>query len=161
MAAPRDLWPRLWITAGGLGHCPVASGTAGSLGGVALALLAWRFAPDPWIREALVAGGVVLFSLMTLRHGAWAEKAFGRKDPSQAVSDEVAGFLLSVLLLPPAPPWLALLLAFLLFRLFDIWKPGPLRGWQALPGGLGILADDLGAGLLANAVLQGLLRALP
>lgn len=161
MATPRDLWPRLWITAGGLGYCPFASGTAGSLGGVALALLAWRFAPTPWIREALLASGILLFSAMTLRYGPWAEKAFGRKDPSQAVSDEVAGFLLSVLLLPPAPLWLTLLLGFLLFRLFDIWKPGPLRGWQALPGGWGILADDLGAGLLANGVLQALLRVLP
>ena len=91
----------------------------------------------------------------------WAERAFGRKDPPQVVSDEVAGLLLSVLLLPEPRvgcAWVSLAAGFLLFRLFDIWKPPPLRDWQRLPGGWGILLDDLGAGLLANACLQALLR---
>ena len=151
-------WPKFWITAGWLGFCPWASGTAGSLGGVVLAMLAWRYSGTEWIRSALLSAGILWFSGMTLIHGEAAERAFGRKDPPQAVSDEVAGFLLSVLLLPRAPEWMVLGSGFLLFRLFDIWKPWPIRRWQALPGGLGILADDLGAGLLANLVLQAALR---
>ena len=154
----KGFWPKLWITAGYLGFFHWAPGTAGTLGGVCLALLAWRYSPTPWIQAALLASGILLFSGMTLVHGEWAEKAFGRKDPPQAVLDEVAGFLLTVLLLPPAPEWMALGLGFLLFRLLDIWKPWPIRRLQALPGGLGILADDLGAGLMANALLQALLR---
>ena len=154
----KPFWPKFWITAGYLGFCPWAPGTCGTLGGVLLAMLAWRYSGTPWIQASLLAAGILLFSGMTLLHGDWAEKTFGRKDPPQAVSDEVAGFLLAVLWAPAAPEWMVLGAGFVLFRLFDIWKPWPLRRWQALPGGLGILADDLGAGLMANAVLQAALR---
>lgn len=154
-------WPRFWITAGYLGFCPGVPGTWGTLGGVALVMLATRYTHVPGIRAAVIASLILLFSGVTLIYGEWAEQAFGRKDPPQAVSDEVAGFLLTMLLVPSVRPgmeWFGLALGFLLFRAFDILKPPPIRGLQRLPGGLGILADDLAAGLLANACLQVLLR---
>ncbi len=89
--------------------------------------------------------------------GTWAahrvERAMGKKDPGLIVIDEVAGMLLSVLLLPRTIP--VLLAAFLLFRLFDIWKPFPARESQVLSGGLGVMVDDLIAGVYALIVVMG------
>jgi phosphatidylglycerophosphatase A len=103
----------------------------------------------------------VALALVTLV-GLWAasrvERALGRKDPGVIVVDEVAGMMLSVLLLPRTPQ--VLVAAFLLFRLFDIWKPYPARGSQALPGGLGVMADDLIAGLYALLVVAAARRLL-
>ncbi len=157
----KGFWMKFWLTAGWLGFCPVAPGTFGTLGGVALALAAGHASDDPWIRTQLLLALVMLFSGATLWYGDQAEGAFGRKDPPEVVSDEVAGFLLSLLLLPEPREglaWVPLGGAFLLFRLFDILKPPPIRSLQHLPGGWGILLDDLAAGLLANVCLQGLLR---
>ena len=154
-------WPRFWLTAGWVGHCPWAPGTFASLAGALLALAAMRGLGTPTAREAALACGVLLFSGMTLLYGSRAEQIFGHKDPKQVVSDEVAGMLLSVTLLPALSPngqLVALGAGFLLFRLFDILKPPPLRSLERLPSGWGILLDDLGAGLMANASLQLLLR---
>jgi phosphatidylglycerophosphatase A len=89
--------------------------------------------------------------------GIWAggrvERVLGRKDPGIIVIDEVAGMLLSVVLLPPTIP--VLVTAFLLFRLFDIWKPFPARESQALTGGMGVLMDDLIAGVYALVLVLG------
>jgi phosphatidylglycerophosphatase A len=89
--------------------------------------------------------------------GIWAahrvETALGKKDPALIVIDEVAGMLLSVLLLPRTIP--VLFSAFLLFRLFDIWKPFPAHESQALSGGLGVMLDDLIAGIYALVVVMG------
>lgn len=93
--------------------------------------------------------------------GIWAasrvERVLGAKDPGVIVIDEVAGMMLSVLLLPRTLP--VLISAFLLFRLFDIWKPFPARESQALGGGLGVMVDDLIAGLYALVILL-IVRAL-
>jgi phosphatidylglycerophosphatase A len=89
--------------------------------------------------------------------GIWAggrvEQLVGTKDPGVVVIDEVAGMMLSVLLVERTPA--VLLTAFVLFRLFDIWKPFPARQSQALPGGLGVVADDLIAGAYTLMVLVG------
>ena len=89
--------------------------------------------------------------------GIWAgsrvERALGRKDPGVIVIDEVAGMLLSVVLLPRSIP--VLVTAFLLFRLFDIWKPFPARESQALTGGVGVMVDDLIAGLYTLVLVMG------
>jgi phosphatidylglycerophosphatase A len=93
--------------------------------------------------------------------GTWAadeaERALGGKDPGVIVVDEVAGMMLSVLAVPLTPA--VLLAGFLLFRIFDVVKPFPANVAQALPGGLGVMVDDLIAGLYALA-LVGLARAL-
>ena len=80
-----------------------------------------------------------------------AEEIYGKKDDQRIVIDEIAGFLLAML--PVAINFLNLALAFVLFRVFDIWKPYPLRKFQEFPGGWGVVADDIGAGIYAAAVL--------
>ncbi|MGD0102312.1 MAG: phosphatidylglycerophosphatase A, partial [Acidobacteriota bacterium] len=76
----------------------------------------------------------------------------GQEDPSFVVIDEVAGQLLTLLFLPVN--WLNLVLGFLAFRTFDIWKPFPIRKLESLGEGVGIMADDLLAGVYGNVLLQ-------
>jgi phosphatidylglycerophosphatase A len=89
--------------------------------------------------------------------GLWAggrvERVLGQKDPGIIVVDEVAGMMLSVLFLPRTIP--VLLVAFFLFRLFDVWKPFPARESQAFTGGLGVMIDDLIAGAYALILVMG------
>ena len=80
----------------------------------------------------------------------------GRKDPSHVVIDEVAGQLLTLVACPIV--WQALLAGFILFRVFDIVKPPPVRSLERLPEGTGIVVDDLGAGVYALIILQLLLH---
>ena len=79
------------------------------------------------------------------------ERALGVKDPGVIVIDEVAGMMVSVLTLPRTIP--VLLTAFVLFRIFDVWKPFPARASQSLAGGFGVMVDDLIAGFYALLVL--------
>jgi phosphatidylglycerophosphatase A len=93
--------------------------------------------------------------------GIWAatraERLFRKEDPSEVVVDEVAGQMIALLSGPLwVHTWWSVLTAFLLFRAFDIWKPNPIRQFENLPTGLGIMADDLVAGayaLVVNSVL--------
>ncbi len=89
--------------------------------------------------------------------GIWAgervERVLRAKDPGVIVIDEVAGMLLSVLTLPRTIP--VLLTAFVVFRIFDIWKPFPARECQALAGGLGVMVDDLIAGVYTLILILG------
>jgi phosphatidylglycerophosphatase A len=125
----------------GTGLFPVVPGTFGSLAAVPLILVSqnlgvWYSAP---ILVILVGAGI------------WAsdrsQDLLGRDDPKQVVIDEVAGFFLTMLFLPSS--WLALGLGFFLFRFFDILKPFPVKQAERLKGGLGIIMDDLLAGLYA------------
>jgi phosphatidylglycerophosphatase A len=151
--APRSPLDRVALaiaTVGGVGWAPVAPGTVAS----ALTLVVlWLV---PFSRLALVA----FFVAVTLI-GTWAadqaERTLGRKDPGVIVIDEVAGMTLSVLVLPLTVPVLAI--AFVLFRVFDVVKPAPARQAQALPGGIGVMVDDLVAGLYALVIVAAL-RAL-
>ena len=124
----------------------MASGTVGSA--VALVLL-WLI---PFTPMALVwtTLGVTLLGIWS---GGRVERAVGQKDPGIIVIDEVAGMALSVLFLPRTIP--VLLVAFFLFRLFDVWKPFPARESQALTGGLGVMVDDLIAGVYALVLVMG------
>lgn len=135
----------LWVaTAAGAGRSPVAPGTAGS--GVALVLL-WLV---PFSTLSLAVTLVVVIVV-----GVWAsdraERFLKTKDPSQVVIDEVAGMMLSVLALPRTP--MVLLAAFILFRLFDVVKPFPARQSQNFVGGIGVMLDDLVAGVYTLALL--------
>ncbi len=95
-----------------------------------------------------------------------AAAAMGRDDPGCIVLDEIAGQLLASAVVPlfayptPGAAAAAWLVSFFAFRLFDVWKPGPIRGWQALPGGWGIVVDDVAAGLLAAGVTSGVAALL-
>jgi phosphatidylglycerophosphatase A len=104
---------------------------------------------------------VVLFSVMCVWLGPWTYRRYGRKDPGQCVLDEGAGVCLTGLFLPLGAGWrpmYALVLAFFVFRIFDVLKPWPCRKLEGLPGGWGILVDDLMAAVYANVACQVVLR---
>jgi phosphatidylglycerophosphatase A len=139
---------RLIATGFYTGYAPVASGTFGTLPGVVIAVaMAAYLAPAAY--TATLAVIIVVCVWAADRHAAELEI----KDPSVIVSDEVAGMLVAIAYLPITP--LTVLAAFLLFRFFDILKPPPIRQAEALPGGIGICADDLLAGLVSNLLLRG------
>jgi len=131
------------LSVGGLGRLPLVPGTFGSLAGVGIALL---IPTDHW-RLGIVVG-VLASSALTVLLGRAAARAAGRKDPPQVVMDEVAGMLLTLLLVP-APSPMEAAWGFLFFRAFDILKPPPGRWLERLPDGWGILLDDLAAGAYA------------
>jgi len=131
---------------GGAGYSPVAPGTAGSL----VAAIALWFIPFTRLWFLAVLAVITLL-------GIWAahrvEAVTGRTDPGLIVIDEVAGMMVSVMFLPRT---LAVFgSAFLLFRVFDIWKPFPARESQALRGGFGVMVDDLIAGAYTLVLLMG------
>lgn len=133
----------------GCGYSPVAPGTAGSAAAVVIALGLERWAGlAPWHFAVLA---VVLFPAAVWAASATAV-AVKRKDPGIVVVDEVIGQWIS---LGGALVWnwKSCAAAFVLFRLFDIWKPWPVRQLESLPGGLGINADDAMAGVYAALVL--------
>jgi phosphatidylglycerophosphatase A len=134
----------LIATVFGAGYSPVAPGTVGS---AIAALVLWLI---PFSR-----GGLVLFLVAVTVVGTWAahvaERRLGGKDPGAIVIDEVAGMTLSVVLFPLTPA--VLLGGFVLFRIFDVVKPPPAHASQRLTGGVGVMIDDLIAGLYALAVL--------
>jgi len=156
----------------GVGYFPIAPGTLGSIVGVALylPLFAWSFAlleaRSPGRLSAVqvytpqLAILLVVIFLVTVA-GIWAasrvERVLQKKDPSIVVIDEVAGQMIALLSAPFwLPTWWSILSAFILFRAFDIWKPYPIRRLEGLESGLGIMADDVLAGvyaLIVNSVL--------
>ena len=138
----------------GVGHAPWVPGTFGSALG--LALHAGLTLVGGW--PAATAGLLVVTTLGFWSAGA-AARELGRRDPGQVVVDEIAGQMLSLLFVPLTAG--TALAGFFLFRLFDILKPFPCRRLERLPGGSGIMADDLMAGLYANLVLLALVRWAP
>lgn len=133
----------------GCGHVPKAPGTAGAAGALVPVILLWRhFDAQPWWFLVLTVAATPV--------GIWAAdavaKAKGLKDPQLVVIDEVLGVWLA-LAGAVHLNWVSVWAAFGLFRLFDIWKPWPVRRLEALGGGLGIVADDLMAGVYAALVL--------
>lgn len=158
------------LTVGGLGHLRPAPGTWGSMPPVALAavLIGAGFGPveHPVLYHAVFISIVLVFSVACMAFGDRAEARFWRKDPWQVVADETAGQSISLMLLPaaaiatPALAAFTLVYCFLAFRLFDIIKPFPAHRLQTLPGGWGILIDDLLAGLYAFVFVQAVVRIL-
>jgi phosphatidylglycerophosphatase A len=149
-------------TAGGLGYFPKAPGTWGSLVGVAIFGFFDYFYPREifpnsnhvlWARALWVATWMLPLTLLIAAVGVWAssqvEKRFAEKDPQYVVIDEVSGQHLTYVLALALGSWKYLLLGFILFRVFDIWKPFPARQAESLPGGWGIMADDWIAGVYA------------
>jgi phosphatidylglycerophosphatase A len=146
---------RLLVATGlGLGYAPVAPGTVGSLATLPVVFLVWSLGGN---RAVLVA------TVLVVATGLWvcgaAATRLGTEDPGPVVIDEVAGQMVSLLFLEPTLPTLAA--AFVLFRVFDIWKPPPVRQAERLPGASGIMTDDLLAGVYANLLLQALRWGFP
>ncbi len=137
----------------GSGYSPVAPGTAGSAVGVLL-FLPLVHAPL-WVQLAAV---VVVYLLGVAASKVAAEVA-GRKDPGIAVVDEIVGQWITYLALPFTPA--TALAGFVLFRVMDVVKPWPARQLEALPGGWGIMTDDVFAGIWANLALRAALVVVP
>ncbi|MSP67993.1 MAG: phosphatidylglycerophosphatase A [Alphaproteobacteria bacterium] len=137
----------LVATVGGLGRLPIAPGTWGS---AAAALAAWPIVAFGGTPALLVATAVLtpIAVWAAGHHGA----TLGIQDPSEIVIDEVVGQWLALLTVPPTLTWFVV--AFLLFRLLDIVKPWPI-GWadRRIGGGIGVVADDAFAGVIAALVL--------
>ena len=136
---------RFLATCGSVGRLPFAPGTFGAIVGLG----AW------YLTAGLAAPiGLGAFLLATVA-GTWAGRRYARamreEDPPEVVVDEFCGMWLALLGVAPTLP--AVLLAFALFRVLDIAKPPPIRQLERLPGGLGIMADDLAAGALARFVV--------
>jgi phosphatidylglycerophosphatase A len=137
----------------GSGYSPFAPGTAGSLVGL---LLFWPLAGRP---PAQVFAATVIVSLVGILAAHHVSHTLGQKDPGLVVVDEVAGQWVTLLLLPFTLG--TAIAGFFLFRLMDVIKPWPARDFERLPGGFGIVADDLMAGVYANLLLRAGLTVWP
>ncbi len=128
------------------GKFPVAPGTAGTLVGVLIQFGIRNSSPISYISMTLLLCVV----------GTWtagkAEMILAQKDSPSIVIDEIAGFLIAMFMVPAG--WGYVATGFVLFRLFDIIKPWPLHSLQSVRGGLGIMIDDIGAGIYTNIALQ-------
>ncbi|HEY8535273.1 MAG TPA: phosphatidylglycerophosphatase A [Vicinamibacterales bacterium] len=142
-------------TFGYVGYFPFAPGTVGSAAGLVVYGLL-RLAGAPPVADVLVA--TVLFAL-----GAWsgtiAERHFGSTDPGPGVIDEVVGMLVTLAFLPAG--WVLAVAGFFVFRVLDVVKPWPADRFEALPGGLGMMADDLMAAVYGNLLLRGAVMLAP
>ena len=138
------------------GYAPAGPGTAGSLAAI---VIAWFIAAPTHYQGWPFA----IFGLILAVPGIWAAgvtaREVGRKDPQIVVVDEVVGQWIT-LAGAAQLNWKTFLAAFVLFRLFDIWKPPPVRQLEKLPGGWGIVADDAMAGVYGAAVLYLVGQAL-
>jgi phosphatidylglycerophosphatase A len=157
----------LALTTFGVGYLPTAPGTWGSLVAVgfyavlASAFSAVRYTANPESPESIVATvhAIILTAfLIFILAGIWAAsrsiELLGNSDPSEAVVDEVIGQLIVFLFIPFTSSWILIAAGFFLFRLFDIWKPYPIDDLQELPGGIGICADDMLAGVYAGVCVS-------
>jgi phosphatidylglycerophosphatase A len=139
-----------FVSFGFLGCSPVIPGTVGTLGGVLVAWLLGVYFSSYYVIGTLVACAVLYAIGRSL--GDWSERYAGKKDPGIFVVDEVIGYLVTVVWLD-APSIQALVVAFFVFRFFDIVKPPPARRMERLGGGDGILLDDVVAGLYGLIVM--------
>lgn len=148
---PAPLWASLVATFFRIGSLKPGPGTWAS----AATMLLWRAlapfasAPDRALAAVAASVGVTLLGIpAATRHS----RAVGQKDPSEVVIDEVAGQMIAMI--GASLDWSSMLAALILFRAFDITKPFPLRRLEHLPEGIGIMLDDVGAGLYALAFMQ-------
>lgn len=147
---PADFFTACICTVGGVGYLPFAPGTFGSAAGLGLYYWLVKIPPGFYFIFTL---GVILLGFLTCGR---MERMLGRKDPGCIVIDEVAGMLVALSFMPPDAK--IIFLAFLIFRILDTLKPYPAFSFQINPGGLGVMGDDLIAGLYTNLVLQTILK---
>ncbi|MBU1078481.1 MAG: phosphatidylglycerophosphatase A [Spirochaetes bacterium] len=143
---------RLFVTGFFTGYAPIAPGTVGTLVGVIIYLLLYRF---PYILYPMV----ILLFIFGVKYSSWAETYFREKDSNKIVIDEIVGYLVAMANVrinyscQDLKFWIVILSGFLLFRFFDIIKPFYINDLQKLKGGLGVMMDDLLAGVYANLIL--------
>ena len=148
MAIQKTRWAWALGTFFGAGYLQPGPGTYGSVA----ALLLWYaaahlFHPGALTLALATALAAIAVTLIGIPASTIVARQSDRKDPGFVVIDEVAGQLVALILMPP--DWQHAALALVLFRLFDITKPGPIRRLEALPEGTGIMLDDIAAGLFA------------
>ena len=157
---------RLLTSCFGLGRLPLAPGTWGSLPvAIIFALMCQFHLSGPSI-SFVMAALAIAGSIICVKFAPAAIAATGKNDPGEVVADELAGQAVTFLAIPLLSPeilsirqiWIITAGGFLLFRLFDIVKPCPIRRLEKLPEGWGVLADDLLAGVYAAIVLQIIIR---
>jgi len=157
-SAHAPFFPRLIATVGFIGYSPLAPGTMGSL---VIALVFFLLPPylPMWPQ---IIGLLVLFAIAVWSAQAVADAqrhvTSGKIDPQEIVIDEVMGMAVTLAFVPLN--WKTIGLGFLLFRLFDVTKPFPVRRFEKLPGGWGIVMDDVMAGVYANVGLRVILTFL-
>lgn len=143
---------RILATWFGCGLAPRGPGTVGTVGAIPLVVLFAYFGEKPYMIAtfAFVVFSIFVAHLYEIEHP-------GDHDRSEVVIDEVAGFLITMTWLPMTPLWFAL--GFVAFRIFDVIKPWPISWVDAkILGGVGVVADDLVAGILSNIILQTVLQ---
>ena len=145
----------LSIATCGVGYMPLAPGTFGSLVGVGIFWLLVRANP------AVIIVAILAVTFAGIWAGSRVEQVSGRKDPGKVVVDEVAGQMIALLPLTLFARWstVTVIISFILFRFFDIVKPYPANRLQDLHGGMGIMFDDLVAGVYGAIVVAIYLRA--
>ena len=158
----------LAFTTWGVGYIPGAPGTYGSLiavgiylvisgvessfalHGIASGLRPEQISAFHWALNSVL---LITFCILGIIASERAISLLGNNDPKQAVVDELMGQFITFAFIPFGLSWPFILAGFLLFRLFDIWKPYPIDDLQVLPGGLGVCADDIVAGVYAGICL--------
>jgi phosphatidylglycerophosphatase A len=141
-------------TFGYIGYVPVAPGTFGSLAGLGVFYGVRSMASMP-----IELAAIVILFVVGVWSGTVAEHHFGGIDPAPVVLDEVVGMLITLAFIPVSVT--GAIVGFLVFRVLDVFKPWPSARFEALPGGLGVMADDGMAALYGNLVMQGLIRIAP
>lgn len=156
-AVPAEAWHQrlafFLATGFGSGYSPLVPGTVGSLVGL---LLYW---PIPRLSPPAQVAALVSLTLAGIWSAARVALKVRDEDPGIVVVDEFAGMWVSLMFLPLTPFTAAA--GFLLFRVLDVVKPFPARQFEHLPGGVGIVADDLMAGVYANLLLRLVLHVWP
>jgi phosphatidylglycerophosphatase A len=171
--APRERslrdYAALAIATCGVGLIPLAPGTWGSLVGVGLYLVAraasvqafvyakargWSTPPLESLHTTLVLSMLIVMTIAGIWAASRCESLLARKDPGAVVVDEVIGQLLTFVFLPAGIGAWAIVVGFVTFRVFDIWKPYPIRRLESLEAGLGIMADDVLAGVYAATFMS-------
>jgi len=142
-------------TVGYCGYFPFAPGTVGSAAGLLFYALVW-YTGSPIVEIGMIVG---LF-VAGIWAGTTAERYFGGVDPGPIVMDEVVGMLITLAFIPNLE-WSGILAGFVLFRIFDVFKPYPADRFEQMHGGLGVMADDAMAAIYANLSLRFLLWFLP
>lgn len=142
-------WIKFIASVGYLGHVPLMSGTITS---AVFTFVIYYWITNPTLYFFLGAFVIIIGLLISSR----AAFIYNHGDPREVVIDELAGLFVALFFIPHQAR--AFLIAFLLFRFFDILKPWPIRALEKIRGSLGIMLDDLLAGLLANLITHFLLR---
>lgn len=157
----------LFLTTWGVGYLPLMPGTFGSMVAVGVYVgfeklvtyaetannvAATSASAIAW-SHSVIAVLLAVFILVGIWASGRAVELLGNSDPSEAVVDELMGQFITFLFVPFGIGWPLILAGFLLFRLFDIWKPYPIDDLQILPGGIGVCADDIVAGVYAGICL--------